>query len=74
MTNWVSQFDEAILSQIHLMLRYDNLTKATRRQVWRNFLSQTITSFRNADVTDEELEELTIYKLNSQQVSYLTEF
>jgi hypothetical protein len=39
MTNWVSQFDEAILSQIHLMLRYDNLTKAARRQVWRNFLS-----------------------------------
>lgn len=74
MTNWVSQFDEAILSQIHLMLRYDNLTKAARRQVWRNFLSQTTTSFRDADVTDEELEELTIYKLNSQQVSYLTEF
>ena len=71
-TNRVSQFDAAILSRIHLMLRYDDLTKHARTQVWRNFLSSAITSSGDADVTDKELEELACYKLNGRQVSYLT--
>jgi SpoVK/Ycf46/Vps4 family AAA+-type ATPase len=68
-TNRVSQFDEAILSRIHIMHRYEDLTKDARRQVWRNFLS----SSGDAAVTDKELEELVIYKLNGRQESYLTE-
>jgi hypothetical protein len=71
--NRVTQFDKAILSRIHLLLRYNDLTRAARRQVWRNFLSRATTSSGDADVTDKELEELAIYKLNGRQVSYLTE-
>jgi hypothetical protein len=71
-TNRVGQFDEAILSRIHLLLRYEGLTQVARRQVWRNFLSRAATSSGDADVKDEELEELTMPKLNGRQVSYLT--
>jgi hypothetical protein len=71
-TNRVGQFDEAILSRIHLLLRYEGLTQVARRQVWRNFLSRAATSSGDADVKDEELEELTMTKLNGRQVSYLT--
>jgi SpoVK/Ycf46/Vps4 family AAA+-type ATPase len=71
-TNRVSQFDEAILSRIHLMLRYDNLIQAARIHVW-NFLSRATTSSGDADITDKDLEELAIYKLNGRQVSYPTE-
>ncbi len=55
-TNRVSQFDEAILSRTHLMLRYDDLTKEGRKQVWGNFLSRAITSLGKAYVTDKELD------------------
>jgi hypothetical protein len=55
------------------MLRYDDLTKDARGQVWRNFLSWATTSSGDADVTAKELEELAIYKLNGRQVCYLTE-
>jgi len=32
-TNRVSQFDIAILSKVHLMFKYDDLSKAARRQI-----------------------------------------
>jgi hypothetical protein len=37
-TNRVSRFDEAILTRIHLMLRYDDLNQAGRMTTWRHFL------------------------------------
>ena len=37
-TNWVSEFDETILSRIHLLLRYENLGKDARKIVWTSFL------------------------------------
>jgi hypothetical protein len=55
------------------MLRYDNLIRAARIHVWRNFLSRATTSSGDADITDKDLEELAIYKLNGRQVSYPTE-
>ena len=72
-TNRVSHFDIAILSRIHLMLRYNDLTKDAREHVWRNFLSWATTSSGDADVKAKELEELACYKLNGRQASYLTE-
>jgi SpoVK/Ycf46/Vps4 family AAA+-type ATPase len=69
-TNRVSQFDEAILSRIHLMLRYDNLGKDARKQVWGDFLSWATTPSGKTDVTKKELEELTSYQFNGRQVSY----
>jgi len=54
-TNRIAQFDEAILSRIHLLLRYEALTQVARRQVWRNFLSRAATSSGGVDVTEKEL-------------------
>jgi hypothetical protein len=71
-TNRVAQFDEAILSRIHLLLRYEDLTQVARRQVWRDFLSRAATSSGGVDVTEKGLEELAIPPLNGRQVSYLT--
>jgi SpoVK/Ycf46/Vps4 family AAA+-type ATPase len=67
-TNRVSQFDEAILSRTHLMLRYDDLTKEGRKQVWGNFLSRAFTSLGKAHVTDKELDQLASNKFNGRQV------
>ena len=66
-TNRMAQFDEAILSRIHLLLRYENLTQVARRQVWKDFLSRATT-----EVTEKGLEGLAISPLNGRQVSYLT--
>jgi SpoVK/Ycf46/Vps4 family AAA+-type ATPase len=67
-TNRVSHFDEAILSRTHLMLRYDDLTKEARKQVWGNFLSRAINSSGKAHVTDKELDQLASNKFNGRQV------
>jgi hypothetical protein len=72
-TNQVSHFDITILSQIHLMLKYNDLTKNARGEVWRNYFSWATTSSGDADITAKELEELACYKLNGRQVSYLIE-
>lgn len=42
-TNRVQSFDEAMISRIHLALRYEQLGKDARRAVWDHFLKQAIT-------------------------------
>jgi SpoVK/Ycf46/Vps4 family AAA+-type ATPase len=39
-TNRVSEFDEAILSRIHLLLKYENLNKDARKNIWTSFLKK----------------------------------
>lgn len=41
-TNRVSDFDEAILSRIHLMLKYHELGVSVRCQIWERMLDRTI--------------------------------
>jgi len=72
-TNRISQFDKAILSRTHLILRYDDLTKEARKQVWGNFLSRVITSSGKAHITNKELDRLASNKFNGRQVSYFKE-
>jgi hypothetical protein len=70
-TNRVPEFDPAILSRIHLMLRYDNLSRYARNQIWNQFLSRAITSYGDADIKNgelEALERLINSELNSRQV------
>ncbi|KAF2174780.1 hypothetical protein K469DRAFT_613315 [Zopfia rhizophila CBS 207.26] len=52
MTNRVSEFDEAILSRIHLMLRYN----------------ESRTSYGALDIHDQEMERLVSSKLNRRQI------
>ncbi len=62
--NRVSQFDVAILSRIHLMFKYDSLSKAARRQIWEWFIERVHTSKGPAKVKPEELDYLVNNKLN----------
>jgi len=68
-TNRVSQFDAAILSRIHLIFKYDNLTKEARRQIWNWFIEKAHTTKRLVEVKPEELDCLVNNQLNSRQVS-----
>jgi len=67
-TNRVSEFDD---SRIHLLLRYENLKKKARKNIWKSFLKQAAT--RNGAVTigPKHLESLTEAELNGRQVCQL---
>ena len=69
-TNRVSQFDDAILSRIHLMLRYDELNRDARRQIWRHFLNRSQASGEEVDIGSKELERLACSKINGRQVRF----
>ncbi|SMQ54863.1 unnamed protein product [Zymoseptoria tritici ST99CH_3D7] len=42
-TNRVETFDDAFQSRIHVALRYDELTTAAKKEVWKNFLGMVET-------------------------------
>ncbi|KAL5352249.1 hypothetical protein ACLOAV_002196 [Pseudogymnoascus australis] len=67
-TNRVSQFDEAILSRVHITLRYDDLDKETKEQIWKQFLDRANTSQGPANVSRSELKRFTAGKYNGRQI------
>ena len=68
-TNRVSNLDEAILSRIYLMLKYDELDLESRDQIWRHFLRRARTSHGAAVVARGEVERLAKNGFNGRQVS-----
>ncbi|OCK92251.1 uncharacterized protein K441DRAFT_570947, partial [Cenococcum geophilum 1.58] len=54
--NQVLEFNKAILSQIHLILKYNKLSSDARKQIWGHFLSRSRTSYRAPDIHGKELE------------------
>ena len=67
-TNRVSEFDEAILSRIHLLLKYENLNKDTRKNIWTSFLKKAQTQKGAAKIGPKYLESLVKAELNGRQV------
>ncbi|KAL9129209.1 MAG: hypothetical protein Q9217_002278 [Psora testacea] len=67
-TNRVSNFDEAILSRIHLMLKYDRLDIEARGQIWGHFIQRARTSDRAAVVACEEIDRLAKTNFNGRQI------
>jgi len=67
-TNRVTEFDEAILSRIHVMLRYDDLSKDAGKKVWEKFIERAITSQGPAVISSEEFKRLVNSKLNGRQI------
>ena len=67
-TNRVSEFNVAILSRLHLLLRYGNLGKDTRRSIWTSFLKRVSTHKGAANIAPKHLETLMGAELNGQQV------
>ena len=70
-TNRVTEFDVAILSRIHLLVRYDDLTKAAGQRIWELFLDRPCAYGEPTKITPEELNRLVNSKLNGRQVSLL---
>ena len=70
-TNRVSDFDEAILSRIHLMLKYEGLSTGARRQIWEYFLHRTRTSQGAAVIARKDIERLATTAFNGRQVGLL---
>jgi hypothetical protein len=67
-TNRVAEFDVVILSRIHIMLRYGDLTNNTGRKVWKQFITTANISQGETRISDTELQLLVSSKFNSMQV------
>ncbi|CAG8255311.1 unnamed protein product [Penicillium olsonii] len=61
------QFDDAILSRIHLITEYENLIREFRRDLWSNFLSKACTMQGLAIVEEHELRRLESLALNGRE-------
>ncbi|KAF9064231.1 P-loop containing nucleoside triphosphate hydrolase protein [Rhodocollybia butyracea] len=64
-TNRVESFDEAFQSRIHVALKYHDLTKESRRAVWKNFLSRLGKGNEMDETVYDALQE---YALNGRQI------
>jgi len=64
--NRVSNFDDAILSRIHLILKYHELDANVRSQIWEYILYRAYTSKGGAVVTRKEIGRLATTELNGR--------
>ncbi|EGP83924.1 uncharacterized protein MYCGRDRAFT_87870 [Zymoseptoria tritici IPO323] len=60
-TNRVETFDDAFQSRIHVALRYDELTTAAKKEVWKNFLGMPL-------FTEKDFAMLARHRLNGRQI------
>ena len=70
-TNRVFNFDDAIVSRIHLVLKYPELDTNVRSKIWENMLDRVYTSKEGSLMTREGIKSLVITKLNGRQVDLL---
>ncbi|GAB1311504.1 hypothetical protein MFIFM68171_01714 [Madurella fahalii] len=64
-TNRVDDIDAAFQSRIHVSIEYPDLTSASRRTIWKNFLNG---SSIKSSLTDKDIAELAELKLNGRQI------
>lgn len=67
----VSEFEDAILSRIYLLLRHDNLNSDARRDIWSNFLKTARTHMGVVNISPKHLKSSVKPELNGRQVGYL---
>ncbi|KAK8121675.1 hypothetical protein PG984_010345, partial [Apiospora sp. TS-2023a] len=72
-TNRVGIFDEAFKSRIQLALRYDNLEKPQRVQIWKNFFKRLQDlegedGSIDLDTLEYSVDELAEYPMNGRQI------
>ncbi|CAH0019902.1 unnamed protein product [Clonostachys rhizophaga] len=68
-TNRMSSIDLAMQSRVDLFLRYGDLTRETRYCVWKKFISGACAT--RFDISDEDLDKLSKYKLNGREIKNL---
>lgn len=70
-TNRVETFDEAFQSRIHIALKYSELTRSAKKEIWKMFLLKVGESGGATEVFREaDFDELAKSKLNGRQVSF----
>jgi SpoVK/Ycf46/Vps4 family AAA+-type ATPase len=69
-SNRAIDFDDAIMSRIHLKIEYEDLTDESRRDIWNHFLSRARTPAGSSSIKDKELQVLEKLLLNGRQVRY----
>lgn len=67
-TNRVDNMDAAFQSRIHVSLEYPDLTTDSRRQVWQSFLKASPERY---NLSDKDLDELSLIQLNGRQIKNL---
>ena len=67
-TNHIQMFDPAILSRIHLPVRFDPLKKEAREAVWRFFITQAMTTAGDPVYDDKLISTLAQKELNGREV------
>lgn len=70
-TNRVSDFDEAVLSRIRLMLRDHELGVCVGSQTWEHMLNRAQMSQEGAMIARKGTEHLAITEFNGRQVKFL---
>ncbi|OJD13523.1 hypothetical protein AJ78_06031 [Emergomyces pasteurianus Ep9510] len=70
--NRLVKFDEAILSRIQLKVKYEGLTKKSRREIWTYFLSKASTDKGPPVVEGRDLNRLESTVLNGRDIKNLT--
>lgn len=69
-TNRIKSLDHAFQSRIDLFLPYADLTPASRRQVWENFIDRA-GGRAKFEVTEEGLEKLAQIQVNGREIKNL---
>lgn len=64
-TNRVDTFDDAFKSRIHVPLKYSDLTVASRKQIWKNFLGKVD---EGVDIDEAGYDALSEATLNGRQI------
>ena len=70
-TNRVTVFDEAVQSRIHLGIKYDQLSKKAKAEIWSAFIQQAnkvSTTGEGGKLSAKQLDELSRREFNGRQV------
>ncbi|KAJ5991642.1 hypothetical protein N7522_011849 [Penicillium canescens] len=62
------QFDDAILSRIHLIIKYKDLSREFRRSLWSTFLTRARTVQGPAMIEEHDLRRLESLDLNGREI------
>ena len=76
-TNRVTVFDEAVQSRIHLGIKYDQLSKRAKAEIWTAFILQAnkvSTTGEGAKLSTKQLDDLSRREFNGRQVRSPTIF
>jgi SpoVK/Ycf46/Vps4 family AAA+-type ATPase len=67
-TNRLKDFDEAILSRLHLTLKYSSLSTDTKKAIWKSFLGKAVVAEKGAIYSPEQLNDLAKKDFNGREV------